>query len=179
MLLGYIGADFFLGGDFELDAGKARAAIAELAEVSASTSERCAWASTISSTDHGGSGRPCTRPTIGVDPSTLPVIAFGGAGPVHAYGVARKLNAKKVVCPAGAGVTSAVGLLIAPVAADVSPACRCGLDRWDAAAVRDVFAQAREGRPRGVLQAEVDADGISYARTPSICAMSARATRSA
>ena len=48
---------------------------------------------------------------LGVDPRTLPMVAFGGAGPVHAYGIARKLGIKRVICPTGAGVTSAIGLL--------------------------------------------------------------------
>ena len=39
------------------------------------------------------------------------MVAFGGAGPVHAYGVARKLGIRRVICPTGAGVTSAIGLL--------------------------------------------------------------------
>ena len=46
----------------------------------------------------------------------LRVATLGGAGPVHAYGVARKLGVTRVICPVGAGVNSALGLLAAPVA---------------------------------------------------------------
>ena len=45
-------------------------------------------------------------------------IAFGGAGPVHAYSVARKLGLKRLVVPRAAGVASALGLLIAPARVD-------------------------------------------------------------
>ena len=60
------------------------------------------------------------RPTSASIPASLPMVAFGGAGPVHAYGIARKLGIKRIICPTGAGVTSAIGLLIAPVAVDLS-----------------------------------------------------------
>lgn len=104
----------------------------------------------------------------GVDPSSLPVIAFGGAGPVHAYGVARKLNARKVICPAGAGVTSAVGLLIAPVAVDVSASFPVHIDRLDFATIEGIFARLeKEGRDT-VLQAGVDAAGITLSASADL-----------
>jgi N-methylhydantoinase A len=68
---------------------------------------------------------------LGVDPRNLPMVAFGGAGPVHAYGIARKLGIKRVICPTGAGVTSAIGLLIAPVAVDLSASFPMQVDNWD------------------------------------------------
>ena len=48
------------------------------------------------------------------------LIAFGGAGPVHTYGVARRLGAPFVLCPRDAGVLSALGLLVAPLAFEFS-----------------------------------------------------------
>jgi len=83
----------------------------------------------------------------GVDPRSLPLIAFGGAGPVHAYGVARKLGIRKVICPLGAGVTSAIGLLGAPVAADLSASLPMRTLVWDALAARRVMESlASQGR---------------------------------
>jgi N-methylhydantoinase A/oxoprolinase/acetone carboxylase beta subunit len=52
----------------------------------------------------------------GLSPSELTMIAFGGAGPVHALGLARKLGCPRVVVPPFPGVMSALGLLAAPVA---------------------------------------------------------------
>ncbi|MNI05298.1 Acetone carboxylase beta subunit [compost metagenome] len=68
---------------------------------------------------------------LGVDPRSLPMVAFGGAGPVHAYGIARKLGISRVICPTGAGVSSAIGLLIAPVAVDLSASYPMRIDNWD------------------------------------------------
>src|SRR5204862_7806098 len=50
----------------------------------------------------------------GVDPSGLALIAFGGAGPLHACAVAEALGMAAVVVPPRAGVLSAVGLLTTP-----------------------------------------------------------------
>jgi N-methylhydantoinase A len=54
----------------------------------------------------------------GRDPRFFPLFAFGGAGPVHAYGVARILKSPSIVAPFGAGVTSSIGFLTAPLAFD-------------------------------------------------------------
>jgi N-methylhydantoinase A len=52
----------------------------------------------------------------GADPRRLKLIAFGGAGPVHAHQIARALKMQGYICPASAGVTSALGFLTAPAA---------------------------------------------------------------
>jgi N-methylhydantoinase A len=46
------------------------------------------------------------------------MMAFGGAGPVHAYHVARQLNSPQLIVPAGAGVLSALGFLVSPIATE-------------------------------------------------------------
>jgi N-methylhydantoinase A/oxoprolinase/acetone carboxylase beta subunit len=51
----------------------------------------------------------------GIDLRRFDMIAFGGAGPMHAAFIARELNVSRVVVPAGAGVASAIGLLVADV----------------------------------------------------------------
>ncbi len=55
----------------------------------------------------------------GIDPTGLALVAFGGAGPVHAVAVAEALGMAAVVVPARAGVLSAVGCLAAPRQADL------------------------------------------------------------
>ena len=54
----------------------------------------------------------------GVDPTGLALVAFGGAGPLHACGLADRLGLAAVVVPPRAGVLSAVGILAAPVQHD-------------------------------------------------------------
>ncbi|MEQ1648228.1 MAG: hydantoinase/oxoprolinase family protein [Hyphomicrobiaceae bacterium] len=162
VVLGYVGASSFLGGGFSLDVDKARAAIAVLADSLGVSIERCAWG--IHDLVNGTMAEAATMHAAdyGVDPSTLPIVAFGGAGPVHAYGVAKKLNAKTVICPAGAGVTSAVGLLIAPIAVDIAASLPKRLAGLDMVAVRAMFERmAQEGR-QIVTDAGVAAKAISF-----------------
>jgi len=54
----------------------------------------------------------------GKDPRTLPLFAFGGAGPGHGFGVARVLHSPRLIVPFGAGVTSAFGFLTASLSFD-------------------------------------------------------------
>ncbi len=51
----------------------------------------------------------------GVDPRSLALVAFGGAGPLHACALATELGIPRVIVPARAGVLSALGILTAPV----------------------------------------------------------------
>ncbi|KLU20169.1 methylhydantoinase, partial [Caballeronia mineralivorans PML1(12)] len=120
LLLGYVDERSFLGGDFALDRPAAKVAMARLADNLEITTERCAWGIHDMVNESMSKAAAMQATESGVDPRGLPLIAFGGAGPVHAYGVARKLGIRKVICPLGAGVTSAIGLLGAPVAADLS-----------------------------------------------------------
>ena len=55
----------------------------------------------------------------GVDPRGLALVAFGGAGPLHACALAEALDMAAVIVPARAGVLSAVGLLTAPMQRDL------------------------------------------------------------
>ena len=59
---------------------------------------------------------------------------------MHAYGVARKIGVKRVVCPLGAGVNSALGLLAAPVAVDVAASAPVVLNELDAAMLDSIRA---------------------------------------
>jgi N-methylhydantoinase A len=114
-VLGYLNPDYFLGGRMQLDMGAAERAIRqhiaeplglELAEAAYGV-HRVVNETMISA----------TRVHIaeqGADPRRLKLIAFGGAGPVHADAIARALKMQGYICPASAGVASALGFLTAP-----------------------------------------------------------------
>ena len=67
----------------------------------------------------------------GRDPRNYTLVATGGAGPVHAYGMARKLGIRRIVCPRNAGVASALGLLLAPARVDRTAAFAAPLNDMD------------------------------------------------
>src|SRR5439155_6035232 len=65
----------------------------------------------------------------GRDPRDYALLCTGGAGPVHAWGVAHKLGLRQVICPPAAGVASALGLLVAPARVDRVATVGLRLDR--------------------------------------------------
>jgi N-methylhydantoinase A/oxoprolinase/acetone carboxylase beta subunit len=90
--------------------------------------------------------RAVRRVTVerGVDPSELALVAFGGAGPLHACAIAEALDMRAVIVPPRAGVLSAVGLMCAPRQRDIvrswpTPGDRNGL----AEALEDLASEVR------------------------------------
>jgi N-methylhydantoinase A len=83
----------------------------------------------------------------GKDPRRYTLLATGGAGPVHAYYVAKKLGLKRLIAPRAAGVASALGLLIAPARVDRVATVARELDRiqWPdlEATFRDMETKAK------------------------------------
>jgi N-methylhydantoinase A len=118
LVLGYLDADHFLGGKMPLDVEKARSAIASVAEPLGFTIEQAAWGiHQVVNEQMAGAAR-IHAIERGEDARAFPLFAFGGAGPVHAYGVARILRAPEVIVPFGAGVASTIGFLVAPISFD-------------------------------------------------------------
>jgi N-methylhydantoinase A len=140
LVLGYLDQDSFLGGTFKLHRDAAQKAVDRLAGELGLTPERCAHG--VHDLVNEAMARAAAMHAMdgGVDPSRLSMVAFGGAGPVHAYGVARKIGVKRVICPLGAGVNSALGLLAAPVAVDVAASAPVALNDLDAAMLEQIRA---------------------------------------
>jgi N-methylhydantoinase A len=80
----------------------------------------------------------------GADVACYTMIAFGGAAPVHAVRVAEKLGIRRLVVPADAGVGSAVGFLLAPIAYEVLRSAYMRLDPFDAETANRLLAQMGE-----------------------------------
>lgn len=95
----------------------------------------------------------------GKDTAARSMIAFGGAAPLHAARLARKLGIDRVVVPVGAGVGSAHGFLRAPIAYEVVRSRHLRLDAFDPAMLNALFAEMRQeaesvvrmGAPTAVL----------------------------
>jgi len=96
------------------------------------------------------------------------LIAFGGAGPLHAARLAEKLAIDRIIVPHNAGVGSAIGFLLAPVAYEVARSCYMRLDAFDTAPLNAVFeAMAREAAAvvhLGAPQGDTTEKRYAYAR---------------
>lgn len=118
LVLGYLDADHFLGGAMKLDLDAARAAIGSLGSQLGMTVEQTAWGIHQIVNEQMASAARIHAIERGEDARLYPMFAFGGAGPVHAYGVADILRSPEVIIPFGAGVGSTIGFLVAPIAFD-------------------------------------------------------------
>jgi len=134
LILGYLDPDFFLGGKMKLEPGLSRTMLAEkLARPLNLTVEQAAWGVHEVVNENMANAARIHAAEKGIDPRRFSLVAFGGAGPVHAYQVARKLRLKTIIVPPGAGVSSAFGFLLAPMAFDLSQSYLVRLDEieWD------------------------------------------------
>jgi len=101
----------------------------------------------------------------GRDPRRYTLIAFGGAGPVHACNLARLLKMKRLVVPLGAGVASALGFLVAPPATDMVRSYVARLERLDWDHVNALFAAMTAEGSRLLSEAGADPSAIALRPT--------------
>lgn len=134
LLLGYLGAASFLGGDMRLDLEAARAAMKErIADRLGMTVAQAAWGIHNVVNETMAAAARVHIAEKGQTARNLTLIGFGGAGPVHSVGLARKLGCPSVVIPPLPGVMSAFGLLTAPVSVERPRAVRKPLPVLDLA----------------------------------------------
>jgi len=119
LVLGYLDADFFLGGRMRLDVEAARRAIeTRVARPMGLGLTEAAWGIHRVVNENMAAAARVHGIERGKDLRGYPLFAFGGAGPVHAWNVGRILRVPRVLVPYGAGALSAYGLLAAPLAFD-------------------------------------------------------------
>ncbi|MEX1157792.1 MAG: hydantoinase/oxoprolinase family protein [Thermomicrobiales bacterium] len=148
LVLGYLDPGYFLGGRMLLDVEAAREAIRrEVAEPLGIDVLAAAWGIHQVVNENMASAARIHAIERGKDPRAYPIFAFGGAGPVHAFGVARILQAPSLIVPLGAGVTSTVGFLAAPLAFDFVRSYYGRMDALDWTLVNALYTEMeREGR---------------------------------
>ena len=128
LMLGRLGSRGLLGGTMGLDRGAAEAAIDRLAvELGLSPVETAHGIIAVVNANMAGAVRLVTVQR-GVNPSGLTLLAFGGAGPLHAGALARELGIRSVVVPPSPGLLCALGLLVEDLRTD---AVRTHVSRLD------------------------------------------------
>jgi N-methylhydantoinase A len=132
LILGYLDPDFFLGGKMRLDREAALRAIEEkVARPLGLDTVEAAWGIHHVVNENMANAARVHAIERGKDPRAYPLFAFGGAGPVHAYRVARTLGVPGFIAPLGAGATSAFGFLCAPLSFDLVRSLYGRLDELD------------------------------------------------
>lgn len=140
VLLGYLNPHFFLGGDMRLEVEAAHQAVQHgVAEPLGVSAVQAAFGIHEVANEHMARAFRLHAAEAGVDIRGHDLVAFGGAGPVHAMGVARRLGVRQVIVPWGAGVFSAFGLLVSPLGFDVAQTARQALGELSAPALEERF----------------------------------------
>jgi len=148
LLLGYLDAEFFLGGRMRLDRAAAERAVLEhVGGHLALDATAAAWGIHRVVNENMAAAARIHGIERGRDLRAYPLFAFGGAGPVHCWQVAKVLKVPRILIPFGAGAMSAWGLLAAPLAFDFVRTLRARLDAADWGALNRLFAEMEdEGR---------------------------------
>ncbi len=168
LCLGYINPAYFAGGTMSLSVEAAREAIQrDIAKMTDGDVTKAAWSihDVINETMASAVRMHTIERGGAFDAVTM--VAFGGAGPVHAYNLARKLGIGQLLVPLRAGVLSAMGLLIAPPAYDLVRTFRVGLTELDGKAIENAYLAMEKEIER--LLREVERKGkVSFARSADV-----------
>ncbi|MGZ8490034.1 MAG: hydantoinase/oxoprolinase family protein, partial [Candidatus Binatia bacterium] len=168
LVLGYLDANYFLGGKMQLDLERTKKALERLGKPLKMTAQQVAWGIHQIVNENMANAARAHLGERGKDPRRMPMYAFGGAGPVHGYRVAEILRLPALISPFGAGVGSTFGLLSAPLAFDFVRSAYSRMDRLDwNLANRLLDEMAHEGRK--VLQTSgLSSAEIRYQRTADL-----------
>jgi N-methylhydantoinase A len=162
---GRLRPDYFLGGRMLLDVDNCRAALERKAAGPLGMPvEECAAG--ILAIANAQMIRALKLVTVerGYDPSRFTLIAFGGAGPLHAAELAEEMNISRVLIPAIAGVTSALGLLAADYRHDFSRSFRRATQDVDAAELGGVFEDLERQARQALAQNGVAGNQMDFER---------------
>jgi N-methylhydantoinase A/oxoprolinase/acetone carboxylase beta subunit len=165
LLLGYLDPDYFLGGEMKLDKEGARRGVEErIAKPLGVSFIQAIWGihDLINETMAGAAKTHIAEK--GGNPKIVTIAAFGGAGPVHAYGLAKKLGSPRLLVPPNAGVGSALGFFTAPRAFDLLRSHKVSLTNAAFGEIEHIFREL-EAEAAKILEKEAAHETIRYERS--------------
>jgi N-methylhydantoinase A len=165
LVLGRLNPRFFLGGELELDVARARATI----------QEKCAGALRLDVVETAAAiVEVCNNAMInalrlvsiqrGYDPRDLVLVAFGGAGPLHANRLAEETEIGSILVPMSPGTASAMGLLVTDLKRDYSQSLVQPADRVDPTELESAFRRLEERGRADLLRDGTDPEDIAFIR---------------
>ena len=165
LVVGVLGTDTVLGRDLTLDAGAAYAAVERdvARPLGLSAEDAAAGIIALANTNMRGAIRVITVQK-GLDPRAFALVAFGGAGPMHACAVAREASIPRVIVPPHPGITSAVGLLMADIRHSMLASFLAPTAHADFAEAERLFAGLRREAERRLLDDGVPPGSTEFRR---------------
>ena len=163
LVLGRLRPDAFLGGAMTLDTAAARQAVATIATPLGLDIEAAARGIVDIANEHMAQALRVISVQRGVDPRDHVLVSFGGAGGLHVCALAEALGMHRALVPVHAGVLSALGMLAAPRARQLSRTLTGRLQDFTGETLeRALQALAESGieamRDEGILAADLDTD---------------------
>lgn len=169
VVLGRLDPDYFLGGELPLDVDRAHSAIATLAPPLGLDIPRAAEAVLSVAIENMTGAVRLVTVDRGFDYRDFDLVAFGGAGPLHAAEIAGRMGMRRVIVPPSPGLVSAFGALIADERVDLRATLVRRLDRPEARdLVPELSRLAREARDGLLLQSR-SADNVVLVTTYIAC----------
>ena len=160
LIIGYLNPDYFADGTIPLDAEAAHQAYESLAASLDLSVERMAWGVHQLVNENMASAARVHAAERGLEIRRYSMVATGGAGPVHACGVAQKLGLKTVIVPPIAGVGSAFGFMTAPISFDFTRSYVAHLDSLNLGEINSILSELEAEGRKIVEAAGVPSDEI-------------------
>ena len=165
LLLGYLDENYFLGGEMKLDKEAARRGVEEkVARPLGVSFLQATWGIHDLINETMAAAAKTHIAEKGGNPKIVTIVAFGGAGPVHAYSLAKKLGAPRLLVPPNAGVGSALGFFTAPRAFDLLRSHKVSLGNADPVEIEKIFREL-ETEATKILQKDAAEKEIKFERS--------------
>ena len=165
LFLGRMNPDYFLGGHMKLDRQSAEKAISSVADQLGLTPEALAEGMLAVVNARMADAMRTITVKQGIDPREYSLVAFGGAGPMHAVALAEELEINEVIVPWAPGTFSAWGMLQTNVRHDLTQTFYQTMQATTSQELEGMYAQIEE-QGRVILCAEeVPAEQMGFQRT--------------
>ncbi len=168
LLLGYLDENYFLGGEMKLNREAALRGIEDkIVKPLGVPFIQAVWGIHDLINETMAAAAKTHIAEKGGNPKVVTVAAFGGAGPVHAYGLAKKLGAPRIIVPPNAGVGSALGFFTAPRAFDLVRSHKVGLDVADFNQIEEIFKEMESEGTKTLMKSGTEEE-ITFERSVDV-----------
>lgn len=168
LILGRIDPNNFLSGNMVLDQKASEAAVSRIAaQLNLSITETAQGIIDIANAKMADAIRQLTIQK-GIDPREFVLVAFGGAGPMHAVSIAKELNIDRILVPSSPGAFSAWGMHQSDIRQDSVRTLNNALDNVTPEELKQVYENMKGEVQEILLQQDIEENKIEYLRTADL-----------
>ena len=169
LTLGHLDPDSFAGGTMTLSVEAGRNSMSGIRESLALSTEQVSSGILAVINENMAAAARVHVAERGFDVPTFSLLVTGGGGPLHGCDVARRLGISRVICPPGAGVASALGLLLAPARVDRSKTMGRVLDEIPFQELESAFNQLEQDASVVMAATLAPDSSFLFERSADIC----------